>query len=57
MLTPQQAKRAIKLYDKYKCDTSEYQEIANSVGWNTGELNRYIWRIKHAERQASQTSK
>ena len=29
MLTPQQAKRAIKLYDKYKCDTSEYQEIAN----------------------------
>ncbi len=51
MLTPDKLKRAIKLYDRYQCETREYHELAESIGWNTGELNRYIWRVKHAERQ------
>lgn len=57
MLTPTQLKRAVRLYDKYQCDTREYRELAKSAGWNTGELNRHIWRIKHAERQGNEINR
>lgn len=52
MLTPIQLKRARLLYNRYKTETREYHELAESIGWNTGELNRHIWRIKHSEQQS-----
>ena len=52
MLTPEQLKRAIRLYDRYQCETREYREIAASVDWQITDLNRHIWHIKHAQRQA-----
>lgn len=56
MLTPAQLKRAIRLYDRYQTETREYREIAQSVGWQITDLNRHIWKIKHAERQRKETT-
>jgi len=50
-MTPAQQKRALNLYRRYKTETSEYRELAESMGMNTGELNRECWRINHIRRQ------
>lgn len=55
MLPPKELKRAIQLYDRYQSETSEFESLARSVGWNIGELNRHIWHIKQAERKKRET--
>jgi hypothetical protein len=38
-MTPGQMKRALKLYDAFKCDTMAYDALARECGMRTTELN------------------
>lgn len=46
-MTPEQVKKALKMYKAWQCDTREYRELAESMGLNTGELNQKCWWILH----------
>ena len=48
-MTKQQIAAALKMYRAYKCDTRAYRELAQSIGINTGELNRRCWHILHGK--------
>lgn len=43
---PDQLKRALKLYDAYKCDGREYRELAASYGMQITELNAECSRYR-----------
>lgn len=44
-MTPDQLKRALKLYDAYKCGR-EYRELAEECGMQTTQLNAECWRYR-----------
>ena len=44
-MTPSQIKRALKLYNAYRCDTAEYRKLAEEIGITTAELNSRCWHI------------
>jgi hypothetical protein len=51
-MTPAQLNRAEFLYRRFKTETLEYRRLAESLGIDTGELNRRIWHVLHDRRQA-----
>jgi hypothetical protein len=51
VLTAAQHKRAMSLWRRYKTDTSEYKQIAESSCVNTAELNAYCSTVERAARE------
>jgi len=40
-------RRAQRLWDLYKCDTSEYKRIADTLHMRTTELTSHCWKVNH----------
>ncbi len=46
-MTPQQIKRALRLYKRFKTESAEYKAIARELGIDVGELNRRCHHLSH----------
>lgn len=47
-MTPVQLKRALRMYDAYKCLTREYRELAEELGIQVTDLNQRCY--EHRQR-------
>jgi len=56
-MTADQYKRALKLYDRFKCDTMAYEDLAKEFGMRVTELNEYCWGYRKDHPKKSRARK
>lgn len=48
-MTPAQRKLALKLYRQYKTETTTYRKLAQELGLDPSELNRWCWHLSKGQ--------
>jgi hypothetical protein len=55
--SPAEQRKALSMYRRYKTDSREYKQLAESLNVNTAELNSYCWHLEKDARDKKEREK
>jgi hypothetical protein len=55
--SPTEQRKALSMYRRFKTDSREYKQLAESLNVNTAELNSYCWHLEKDARDKKEREK